>query len=457
MEWRLTLKQIAAACGGELKNCGGDELVKNVLTDSRSIEDGAVFVALRGENNDGHRFVRQAVEAGAVCCVVERGGDYGTFPVLEVDNSLAALGAIAAAYRAKFDISVVAVTGSVGKTSTKDMIASVLSQKLKTHKTGGNYNNEIGLPLTVFGLSGDDDIMVLEMGMSAFGEISRLTKIAQPDTAVITNIGYSHIENLGSRENILKAKLEILEGLSPDGEVIVNGDDDMLSALNGELDFETVFYGIENKNCDISAYNVREYSDGTDFDVNIDGKKQTFTVGVPGRHNVYNALAAILVGVRYNVPINLIAKGIKEFKPGDMRQNTVKLERFTVIKDYYNASADSMKAGLDVLKKTASGRRVAILGDMLEMGEYSAQQHRRVGEYVQACGVDCLVTVGENARYIVRGAIDNGFDASETYAFSNKEEAKAELGEILRSGDCILLKASRGMKFEELYEFISAM
>lgn len=455
MEWRLTLKQIAAACGGTLKNCAEDEIVKSVSKDSRSVSDGTVFVALKGTHTNGHRFIRQAVESGAVCCVAERGGDYGNMPVLEVDDCTAALGAIAAAYRDCFDISVVAVTGSVGKTSTKDMIASVLCQKFKTHKTRGNFNNEIGLPLTVFDLTSEDDIMVLELGMSAFGEISRLTKIAQPDTAVITNIGHSHIENLGSRENIMKAKLEILEGLSPDGEVILNGDDDMLATLNGVLDCETVFYGIENDSCDISARNVKQYSDSTDFDINLDGKKWTVTINVPGIHHVYNALAAILVGIRYNVPMEKIVKGIKEFTPGAMRQNITELGRFTIIKDYYNASPESMRSGLDVLASATTGRKVAILGDMLEMGNFSRELHRDVGGEVFSHGVDCLVTIGENAKYIAEGAVESGFDVSETYVFESKAAAKEKLPEIIKDGDCILIKASRGMAFEEIDEFLS--
>lgn len=455
MEWRLTLKQIEECCGGELKNCSGDEIIKDVVTDSRKAGEGTVFVALRGNRVNGHNFISKAAESGAVCCVAERGGDYGTAPVLEVDDCVSALGAIAAKYRSCFDISVVAVTGSVGKTSTKDMIASVLCQKFKTHKTDGNFNNEIGLPLTVFGLSGDDDIMVLEMGMSAFGEISKLTKIAQPDTAVITNIGYSHIENLGSRENIMKAKLEILEGLSPDGEVILNGDDDMLTTLSGTLDCETIYYGIDNPDCDITAENIRAYSDSTDFDIHLDGEIRTVTISVPGRHHIYNALAAILVGIRYNVPIDLIIKGIKEFSPGNMRQNVTELERFTIINDYYNASPDSMKSGLDVLTKVAKGRKVAILGDMLEMGEFSKELHKKVGDEVFLHGVDCLVTIGENSKYIAEGAIERGFDASETFVFKNKEEAKKDLGEIVRDGDCILIKASRGMALEEIGEFLS--
>lgn len=458
MEWILNLKQAAQACGGVLKNCSPDEIVKSVITDSRAPEDGCVFIALKGERFDGRRFVRDAVEGGAVCCIVQDESGLEDMPLMVVEDSAAALRDLAAYYREQFDIPVVAVTGSVGKTSTKDMVHSVLSQEFRTLCTSGNFNNEIGLPLTVFRLAQEDRLMVLEMGMSAFGEISRLTRIAKPDTAIITNIGLAHVEHLGSQENIRKAKLEILEGLTPDGALFLNGDDALLWELSGTLPYEVLYYGIENPNCDLVAKDVQLYSDSSDFKVKIEGKDYQFSVRVPGEHQVYNALAAILTGIRYSIPIEKIIQGVRGFVPSGMRQNVIELPCYTMIKDCYNASPVSMKSGLDVLARTASGRngrKVAILGDMLELGEFSEQAHRDIGKLVCDFRVNCLVTVGEMAKNIADSAVERGFNASCAYVFYNNESAKENLAGILQPGDTILLKASRGMKLEELADYIT--
>lgn len=457
MEWILTLKDAARACGGTLKNCSEDEIIRGITTDSRKPEEGSLFFALRGERFDGHLFIRQAVEAGAVCCVVQQDADCGSLPVLAVEDTLKALRDLAAFYRSRFRIPVVAVTGSVGKTSTKDMVYSVLSQEFRTHCTEGNFNNEIGLPLTVFKLAREDQVMVLEMGMSGFGEISRLAKIARPDTAIITNIGYSHIEHLGSRENIRKAKLEILDGLSMDGALLLNGDDELLWELEGTLPYEVLYYGVSNPACDLVAKDVRLYSDGSEFTVRIEGKEYRFSIRVPGEHQIYNALAAILTGIRYNVPPEKIVQGVRAFVPSGLRQNIVELGSCTMIKDCYNASPASMKSGLDVLARAASrrgGRRVAILGDMLELGDFSVRAHQEVGRLVCDYRVDCLVTVGSLAEYIASSAVERGFNASRVYVFHDNDSVKRNLNRILQEGDTILIKGSRGMKLEEIADYI---
>lgn len=459
MEWILNMEQAARACRGILKNCSPDEIVKGVTTDSRSLEEGCLFVALKGERFDGHRFVPNAVEGGAVCCIVQSDSGLDGMPVMVVEDTLAALRDLAAYYREQFDIPVVAVTGSVGKTSTKDMVYSVLSQEYRTLCTSGNFNNEIGLPLTVFRLAQEDRLMVLEMGMSAFGEISRLTRIAKPDTAVITNIGLSHIEHLGSQENIRKAKLEILEGLATDGVLFLNGDDKLLWELAGSLPYEVLYYGIENSNCDLTATDIHMYSDNSDFKVKVEGAEYQFSVRVPGQHQIYNALAAILTGIRYNIPMEKIIQGVRAFVPSGMRQNIIQLPQYTLIKDCYNASPVSMKSGLDVLVRTASktgGRKVAVLGDMLELGEFSRQAHRDIGKLVCDFQIDCLVTVGEMAKHIADSAVERGFNASSTYVFYDNASVKENLSGILQVGDIVLLKASRGMKLEEIADYICA-
>lgn len=459
MEWILNISCAANAMNGEICGCDGDELIRSVSTDTRTIKDGAVFFALQGDRFDGHKFVPAAVEGGAVCCVVNKEeGPFNGFPVIAVEDTHKALRDLAAFYRMNFQIPVVGITGSVGKTSTKEMIASVLRRSYKTHMTQGNFNNEIGLPLTVFDLMKEDEIMVLEMGMSSRGEIANLTRIARPDTAVITNIGLSHIEHLGSREGIKKAKFEILEGLPMDGTVILNGDDDLLWSARGEINFETLYYGIRNKNCDLTAYDVRTYSDGSEFTCKIDGEPYKFFVSAPGEHHIYNALAAILTGLKYDVEIDDIRKGIRSFVPSGLRQNFVELPNYKIIRDCYNASPASMKSGLEVLSLAqVKGRRVACLADMLELGDISPEAHRSVGRLVVDYGVDCLITVGKDAHYIAQGAEEEGMNPADIYEFDNNEELIERLPDLLKKNDVILVKGSRGMRMEEIADAIAEL
>lgn len=459
MEWIVNIRHAARAIGGTVLRCDGDELIKSVSTDTRTITEGALFFALAGERFDGHRFVSAAVAAGAVCCVVDRDAEeFAALPVIVVEDTHKALRDFAAYYRKKFQIPVIGVTGSVGKTSTKEMIAAVLRQRHRTHITKGNFNNEIGLPLTVFDLMDEDEMMVLEMGMSNFGEIARLTEIAQPDTAVITNIGVSHIEHLGSREGIKQAKFEILEGLQTDGTVILNGDDDMLWGARGEIEFETLYYGITNKNCDLCAFDIHTYSDSTEFRCKIDGETHTFAIGVPGEHHVSNALAAILVGLKYNLSLEEIKKGVRSFVPSGLRQTLMELGAYRVIRDCYNASPASMKSGLEVLSLTeGKGRKVACLADMLELGEVSAAEHRKVGELAVHYGVDCLIVVGKEAKAIAQGATDAGMNPADVHEFADNAALIARLATLLKKDDLILVKGSRGMRLEEVVDAIGEL
>ncbi len=458
----MTLKQIAASCNGIFCGENADVLATDVVTDSRKITKGSVFVALKGEKFDGHNFVRQSYEMGAVCCVVN--SDFENTEglcVIAVEDTYVALRDIAAYYRTRFALPSVAITGSVGKTSTKDMVAEVLNQQYRVLKTEGNFNNEIGLPLTAFRLSSDDEIAVFEMGMSNFGEISRLSKIAMPETAIVTNIGFSHIEHLGSQENILKAKLEILDGISPGGTVILNGDDELLSNAAENIPFEILTYGIENKNADMVAYNIQKSSEGTTFDVKVEAEEWHLTVNVPGLHHVYNALAAILTGLLYNMSMGKIAEGIANFKPSGMRQNAITLADKVIIKDCYNASPTSMKSGLEVLSVTKPKakdepfRRIAVLGDMLELGDYAEEAHRSVGRLCCDYNLDCLIAVGPNAKFVVEGAIECGFNSAELYVFYDNNTAIEHIDEILKPNDIVLFKGSRGMRLEEIADYIA--
>lgn len=456
MDSILTIKKAAAAMSGVLKNIADENsVITSVSTDTRTLCDGAVFVALKGENSDGHNFISAASERGALCCIAESSASLPDgIPLILVENTSQALLDLAAAYRREIKIPIVAVTGSVGKTSTRGMIASVLSQKYKTLATEGNFNNEIGVPLTLFRLSREHEAAVIEMGMNHFGELSRITASAQPDTAVITNVGEAHIENLGNREGILKAKLEILEGLPCDGTVILGGDNDMLASIRGTLDFETLYFGIEADGCDIKAENIKTYSNGSEFTFKLGEQEHKVIINVPGRHHIYNALSAILVGMKFNIPIPDIITGIGEFAPVGLRQASVKLDKYTIIKDCYNASPTSMKSGLEVLSLNNGGRKVACLGDMLELGTITESAHFETGKLVPSYKVDCLITVGKQANLIADGAISAGMDAEKVFRFENNNSLKERLYDILNEGDVILFKASRGMKLEEIAEFM---
>jgi len=442
----MTLKEIAKAVDGRV--IGNENLLINsVTTDSRNIEKKDLFIALRGENFDGHDFIADFFNNGGIAVVSEE-ENRGENIVL-VEDTRKALLDIAAYYRKKFDIPIIAITGSVGKTSTKDMLHCVMSQKGKTLKTQGNFNNEIGVPLTIFNLDNNIEIAILEMGMNHFGEISRLTNAVRPTAAVITNIGMAHIGYLGGQEGILKAKLEILEGLSKDSLVVLNGDDKSLYNLKGSLPFRTIFYGIDNLNCDILAYNIVLGRDKSKFDVKIEDKEYHFETNVVGGHHVYNVLASIALGIEYGISVNDIQKGVSEFQTGSMRQSIIDRDDIRIIEDCYNASPDSMESALRVMYQLGGrGRKIAVLGDMLEMGEYAEEMHRYIGRRVAENRADVLVTVGTNAKLIAAEARKCG--VFEIQSFDDKEEALEYLNNNTQKNDTILFKASRKMKFEEL-------
>lgn len=449
----LTISDILEATGGELICGAADKEITAINTDTRVIKEGMLFVALIGDSFDGNDYVEQAVKAGAAGCVVSRRMEADTSLIL-VDDTTKALGKIAKYHKEKFSVPFVGVTGSVGKTTTKDMISCALSSKFNVLKTQKNFNNHIGLPLTLLRLNQQHEVGVVEMGMSGFGEIDYLAGLVNPDVAVYTNIGLSHVEKLGSRENILKAKLEMLSHLSDDGLVVLCADDDMLVTLKGSLKHKHIYYGIENKEADITAENILSDGSSTEFDI-VDGDNRYHAmIPVLGDHNVKNALAAFAVAKHFGAEPTGIIDSLKEFVPGQMRQNILHSCGITVINDCYNASPSSAEAGLKILNQLQGRRKVAVLGDMLEMGELSGYAHRLVGKYVVDFGVDFLITIGEKSGDIVSGAVSCGFDKNNARSFGGNKEAIEFLDSFIEKGDIVLVKASRSMKLEEISEHL---
>lgn len=452
--------EILQATGGVV--CGGNTstVVTGVSTDSRKIRRGELFIPLVGEKFDGHSFIEDAVRAGATAFLTHKDVPVpeGVFAV-RVGDTLEALQNIASFYREKFELKVVAVTGSVGKTSTKEMTASVLGQKYKTLRSTGNYNNQIGLPLTVLSLDSTYDMAVVEMGMSGFNEIRRLSQIVRPDIAVITNIGISHIEKLGSRQNILKAKLEIVDGMPAEGILILNGDDIMLSGVREKIPCRVKFFGLEDGS-DIQAYDISsEGEKGIRFRIKLKGDICEMCLPVPGVHNIYNALAAVTVGLELGVSPEAIREGLQLFRPEKMRMNVLHVDGgIRLIDDTYNASPQSVEAALGVLKDLGAGsRKIAVLGDMLELGDWSRKAHRHIGSVIYDNSIDYLVTLGEQAKHVADGATEAGMDPHDISSFYDIDELNKFLGTLVQKGDIILVKGSRGMKMEQIVEFLKGV
>lgn len=455
----LTIKEIIKVTKGELIQGNPEFICKNFSKDTRTIQKGDTYIAIKGENFDGNLFWKQALEKGADCVIVSEISyeekDLETYQnknIIKVKDTLQALYEIAKLKRSFYQIPVIAITGSVGKTSTKDMVANVVSQKYKTLKTIGNNNNNIGLPLTILRLQ-EEEAMVLEMGMNHFGEISLLTSIAKPDICIITNIGTSHIGNLGSRENILKAKLEILEGTN-NPTIIINNDNDLLHIWQekNKKDRNIVTFGIRNLS-DLNAKDIHLNQENSEFLCTLDGKETKIKVPVGGEHFVLNALCAVSVGNALEIEKEKIVKGIQSFELTKKRMDMVELEDGTkIINDAYNASLESMQASLKYLAEFKNNRKIAVLGDMLELGEYTKKLHEQVGEAVKQNGIDVLITSGENAKFIRKQAKKSGMPEENTYYFESKQAITKKLQEILKPGDVVLFKASNGMKFFELAE-----
>ncbi len=427
--------------------------ITEVCTDTRNMPEGCLFVALKGANFDGHNFVKRACEEGAAAAVTEY--EVEGCPCIVVPDTRLALLGIAAYYRKKFSPVLVGVTGSVGKTTSKEMTALVLSAQYETLKTQGNLNNEIGLPKTLMELTSAHEAAVIEMGMNHFEEIHRLSCTAQPTIGMITNIGFSHIENLGSQEGILKAKLEILDGMSEGAPLVVCGDDKFLAPLKGTLCRPVYTYGIENKEADVRAEDIVSGEGFISFTV-IDGGQEACKVTLPcvGMHNVLDALGAYSVGRLAGISPEKIAEALGKYKTVGMRQNIEQHGTYTVIADCYNASPDSMKAALHVLKEMkSSGRKVAVLGDMLELGNLSQKLHEIVGEMTLASDADQIFCYGSAAKHIADTAAKGGVSVFHT---EDKTELCSAVRAYLRTGDLLLFKASRGMHLEDCIKEIFA-
>lgn len=443
---KMTLSEIAAATGAAMPKQDAD--ITSVCIDSRSIESGCLFVAIKGENFDGHSFVRSALGSGAAAALCSTEIPDAPGPVLLVEDTVRALGALARYNREKYDIPLVGLTGSVGKTTSKDMVAAVLSKHYKTTATEGNLNNEIGLPRMCLRLDSQTEAAVIEMGMNNFGEISRLTAIARPTIGLITNIGVSHIERLGSREGILRAKLEILEGMAPDAPIVLNADDDMLMSALDKLNRPVVLYGINNPDAHCRATDIEQPEGELRFTLTYGDVERRIVLPAVGIHNVYNACAAFVCGILAGVTPDEAAAGLAGYVPDGRRQKFTRKGGITFIEDCYNASPDSIRASLAVLASAdCKGKRIAVLGDMLELGDYARTAHSDCGRMVAENGIDMLFAYGTNAMYYVEGAAGQ----VEGRLYDDKSLLAAELYDVLEEGDVVLFKASRGMKLEDVF------
>ncbi len=449
---KLTLREITDACGGEFvgETSLYESYITKIETDSRLLTSGSLFIPIVGENFDGQDFIGKAFEKGAVCTLSQN--DIEDKPYIKVKSTFQALKDIAEYYRSLFDVKVVAITGSVGKTTAKEMIASVLSQKFNVHKSEKNYNNEIGVPLTLFGLKREHEVAVIEMGMNHFGEIQRLSKTARPDICVITNVDYTHIEYLGSREGIFKAKCEIFEFAKEGFTAYLNGDDDMLVTLKNR-DFKKCFFGFDENN-DIIAEDINPMGfGGTEFVAEYKGKKLKAHISKPGNHLIYSALAAAAIGMDLGIEKEQIINGISDFEPVGKRMEVIKTDRITILNDVYNAIAKSVKAAIDILG-FADGRKICVLGDMGELGDYAPKLHKQVGEYAAKSGVDVLFCAGELSKNTAEAAKQCGID---TFWYETQDMLIKEIKDKIKTGDTVLVKASRGQHFENTVEALKTL
>jgi len=454
----MTFENIAKACDGELFLNGAEAgtEIKGAVIDSRLVKENYLFFATKGERVDGHDYIAKAFELGATVAVCEHipEGVEGSFIV--VKDTFAALKQIAKFYREGLDIMVVGITGSVGKTSTKEFIASVLAQKYKVLKTEGNFNNEVGLPLTVLKLREEHEVAVLEMGISDFGEMTRLSEIAQPDVCVITNIGQCHLEQLGDRDGVLKAKTEVFANLKENGTACLFAEDDKLAGIAEVNGKKPVFYGT-GENSEVYASDVvNKGLFGSECVIHAGNMKIKAEIPLPGKHMVCNALAATAVAKTLGLSAEQIEKGIRSVEAVSGRSHLIQTSEYTIIDDCYNANPVSMKAAVDLLGE-ANTRKVAILGDMFELGENEKALHRSVGEYAAKQNVDALICVGALSEEMYRGAVEceDKKDAMELYHFATLEDCKNEVAGLLKQGDAVLIKASHGMHFTELVELLT--
>ncbi|MBA2883832.1 UDP-N-acetylmuramoyl-tripeptide--D-alanyl-D-alanine ligase [Clostridium beijerinckii] len=448
----LNLAEIIKAVDGEIIVKNNEGIFNKISTDTRKIQENNLFIALKGENFNGNDYTIQAIEKGASIIIIddvkfkiEDLKNRGT--IIKVKDTKEALGDLARFYRKKIGVKVVGITGSTGKTSTKDLVAAFLSGKYKVFKTQGNFNNEIGLPLMIFELSKDYDIAVLEMGMSNFGEINKLASIALPDVGAITNIGVAHIEYLKTRENILKEKMSITDFFENKNSLIVNCENDMLKTIVecDKFNLERVGY---DSTYNLYSKNIKLTSENTSFDViTDDNENYRFTLNMVGEHNVLNALIGIQIARNFGLTFEEMEKGLGNFNATSMRLEVINKDKFTIINDSYNANPDSMKAALEVLKNYSGSRKIAVLGTMGELGDYAEEAHIQVGEFAKD-KADILLTTGEFKEYYKKGF------GERTMVFESKQELMQRLTDMIKVNDTILIKASRSAKFEEITKYL---
>ena len=442
----ITLKEIAQSCSGQL--CGDENtIVTSIVTDSRQVKNGTMFAAIKGERVDGHRFIEQCINSGAVCALVEEKPTLSCNYIL-VESTLNALKKIAQYYRSLFSIPFIGITGSVGKTSTKEMISSVLSQKFSVHKTQGNFNNELGVPLTLFGLEESHEIAVIEMGISGFTEMTRLATMVRPDISVITNIGYCHLENLKDLDGVLKAKTEMLEFLNPNGKMFFCGDDEKLFTVKEHNGIKTCFYGFDNRNEYKAEILTTDLEKGILCKLYLKNSVIECTVPSVESHMVSNALCAAAIGENLGMSADEIKNGVEAYKTVGSRSNVIRKNDITIIDDCYNANPTSVRASVTSLAKFA-GRKIAVIGDMKELGINENELHFETGKFIADKGIDKVVAVGELAKHLFDGADKNG------YYFETVEECCENIKDIIGKGDTVLVKASHSMHFDTIVKTLN--
>lgn len=456
-DFQFTLTQVMQVTNAVLKKITSASIFGGVTTDTRKVEEGMLFVALKGEKFDGHDFIAEAAKKGAIGAIVNKDYDVSRLEDVEIDilavnDTLKAYQDLAKLWRSKFSIPVIGITGSNGKTTTKDLTAAVLSGKWNVLKTQANFNNEIGLPMTLLQLNKSYDVAVVEMGMRGLGQIKLLTDIAKPTIGVITNVGETHMELLGSIENIAKAKSEMAQAIEIDGKVVLNADDEHVAKMHEVTKARPIYFGI-NHAADVKAFNVKTVGEGkTEFDAFIGENMAHFTLNMLGIHNVYNCLAALAVGYACGLTIEEMQKGLASFKPTAMRFEYKKVGDFNVINDAYNASPMSTKAALSNLAKVTDGRKILVMGDMFELGSVEVKAHEDIAVQAKEAGVSIIVTRGTLTQNTARKAREIGIP--EVYECANHEEAVAILKKVLQKDDTVLFKGSHGMHMEKIIELL---
>lgn len=450
---RFSADEIKQAVSGSVIGLGEEEF-SGVSTDTRKIKQGDLFIALVGETFNAHRFLAQAFERGASGAIVSEDVEPAVGKtIIRVGDTLLAYQNIARLYRERFDCPFVAITGSNGKTTTKDMVAAVLSQRYQVCKTQANFNNEIGLPYTLLSMKDTDEVAVVEMGMRGLGQIAQLTHLAHPTIGVVTNVGQTHMEILGSMDNIALAKSELAQSIPASGTLILNGDDERVRKMADVTRAEVCFFSIEAKDADVYATDIVKKADGTTFVCHTPQGEAELFLPAFGRHNVQNALAAVAVALTLDMTLAEIKAGLVNFAASGMRFAVQKIGDYTFINDAYNASPASTEAAIDNLIDIASGRKIVVFGDMLELGDISEDAHRNIGKKAVACGVDAIFTYGSLAALAADRARQGGIVAK---ACRSHEEITQELSAYLEAGDTVLVKGSRGMKMETVIKMVIA-